>query len=439
MKYSFQLLVHLLIAAAIGSAAYKHSFSWSLISSFMLGYLLVWLTLLEVASMVVRSHRDAEVLEVQPATLIRRIVLAAGKLRWSECLPQLAFSLTIWVALLSVLWHPPEDPSELLFVRMLPQDLAVFVLLLASVFLAWRWTASPVTEFYFSWGRSGVCLGALVAFVVMLWVASQGSLLWIVYIACKGIEMALLGPVQAPPRPDVLELLPAMVKGSLGLVGLFLWILVAWTLVRAAMTSSKILLGFAWAISFLATAATVGLWLLLYGDFPLLFADLRPVWAHIVRPSTFWILAVGVLGFFQFCLLARDFEEPSSVRQQGVWAMRCIGLACSLPAGLAIAESGYTMFQNGALFSPGSVGFFLGMGNLSQPSMYLDIALLWIGFQLLTGRGGTRRTSRQVPHLVKLQIVAGGFLLGVALPVTWAATLFYIDASLSMIPISVWP
>lgn len=440
MKYSFQFLFQFAILAAILAAAIKKECDWTLVAFYGVSYLLVSSALPPV------FHREGKARESEPLSessrpLEAREPQAAASVRGfsPRVLFHLFFSGGIAASLLAILWSSSDEESQAFSVRGMSPEPANVILMLATILLASGFVAPRPEKRTGRRARLILYIAILVAMLSLLMLTGNAFIFWLIYIACKGIELGLSDPGHLLGQPEVLELATAFFKALLGVVGFSVWACVAYLAVRRIHRAPQGFYTPVWTLCLVGLAATWIQWKLLYGDFPLLFSGLGETREEVLQVSSLWILVLGAVGFLQFCLLDRTASHVRVEEHRRVWGQRVLGATLLLPAFVWLGEIVYSLVQNGRLFSVGSFSWTNAWSELSLPAFLLTLALFGLGMRLVAAAPLAPPRIRAVSWGAQLQVLGVGVVLGIALPAHWAATSFYLEAAITQIPIHVWP
>ncbi len=414
MKFSINILFLLTILAAIEVALFRRQLQWPILASVGIGLLLLWAQWQSLLTKSAKSQllenqqeQDAGSTSVGPASVVSNKVFL--------CVIALCFGAAIFSILTSTT-DVNEDPRIVS---------AQSVLILATILLSSSLEHMPARSIKY---RAAVAALISLAMVVILTLTVNPAL-WYVYMACRGMQNAMLDPHHILGMSRVLLFGAAAIKAAVGILGWCTWLLVAVFLHRRVQRSSNGVFVAVWIACGMGCLATYLQWQVMLDDFPEMRLPLSVLLQETYNFDLALFLILGVTGFLQYCMIDRNTTQSVACAGQ-VLRNRILGMAMMLPIVLLF---GIRVFSLGKLIIGWWDWDILASELFNNESLML-VALLALGVRVVANAqcGSAKFHSLSVASLFQLILV--GYILIVFLPLHFVALQFYIDAVVMLSP-----
>lgn len=432
MKYSLRILFLLCIAIALVTNLAMRGIEWPIMAIAGLGVLLVGARCSNILRIRTRtiSHRDRSESDIHSKAVFPVSNLSINAVvDWTILV---GVSACFAFALFGMLSNAAPKTTEFRAINFRFGHSST-IAILATVVLALG--IAPIRPSR----PNHPSLYVLIIFLrIVLFVAYCFSLdivLWLVYVACKGMEQGRSDPGRILGNTEVLSYSSAFLNASIGAFGLILWFFTARTVVLSVLQKSNAWFVKAWLLCGISCMATLLQWYLLLVDFPYLGASLAEMRK---QPLQFNAILAGLLFVFavvQYCFIDRTETESicsdDDSKAAQVWRNRLLGLAMIVPGFLFCALFLYSLrrFKNLDFWNSFYVWFEL---IAVDPVMLLALSIL--GFTLMVNASAPASRRISVTTLPLLQVIAMSIAILICVPFHLPAMMFYLDALLTLSP-----
>ena len=402
MKFSISILFLLTIVAAIEAALYRR-LEWPMLITVGLCLMLFW------AHWLNRQASSKKTLLSDPLFVVTSVCV---------------------IAMISGILFGATDKAGKLLNDNPRMVSASSVLILATILLSSSLVQIPKRSFK----PNRIVASMFIVFGLIVCLAQLSNpAIWLVYIACRGIENSLLDPHRILGESHVLLFSSAAFKAVVGVLGWCAWISVAVLTYRRIQKKSSGLFNEAWIACGLGCIATYFQWRYLLDDFPELRASLSVLLYETYKYNMALLVILGVTGFFQYSMLdheVQQIDEKPSVCSDQVWRNRLLGVTMMLPLLIILGLRVMNLNQ----FAIGWFGWMMVASEILSNESLMLVALMFLGGRVIANAKNGPAQFLPLAPLSLFQLLVIGCILVVFVPAHFAASQFYFDAILMLSP-----
>ncbi|MCE3016197.1 MAG: hypothetical protein ACK56W_13915 [Pirellula sp.] len=430
MKYSLRILfLAFMVVALVTTLTMRHN-DWPAIASVGLGVLLLWARCGDVVRSRIRATNQVDLTEPIDQSTDAPSGSTTSNAPMVEWILLVGLAVCFSSAVVSMMNKvvPQNVEYKAFYYRSIPpSSVAILSTVVLAIGVVPIWSFRPTHP---SLVRLGVVLRSI------LFVAYGFSLdivIWLTYLACKGIEQGMVDPARILGNTELLSFGSAFLKGGIGTLGIILWCFTARSVVRRVQQNVSGWFFKSWILCGFSCIATFVLWYHLLDDFPQMRAALSAIQQQPFQLNTLLVGLLFVIAFVQYCVVdrnaLRENYTQANVHRESLWRNRFLGVAMTVPGFIFFIQFLLPLrrFRNFEYWTS-----FYVWEELVQVIPVMLLALIFLGFTFLANASLAPPRKISITFLSLMQVVVMAIVLVICIPIHFPAMLFYFDASLTL-------